>query len=124
MNHIAQQQYYRKYVTKKWLELNGFKFSYALSDEEEDVYLHRFPVWLSYGIATLEGEVMISLRAHSQKDTNVDIKINVFSEGTRERFYPFYYVEYGNYEYILQGINTAVNKKIKQLNIQKRRLKK
>ncbi len=46
------------------------------------------------------------------------INVNVYDYGTNDKYAPFYYCEYGNYDKMLQEICKRINKKLKDLNIE------
>lgn len=114
MDRLADGKYVKRNVDKNWLIKNNFKYSSILSDENEDIYTYRFPVYKNGGFTILECEIAVCLNTG---DTNID----VFEYGTRDRYAPFYYVEYGNYDSMLKSINDCINPELKKLGINKKK---
>ena len=52
-----------------------------------------------------------------------DVLINVYEYSTTNKYAPFYYQEYGNYDKMLECIWTKINKVIKKLGIKEEGLK-
>lgn len=102
----------KKDVIKEWLKSNGFCYNRIFSDEENESYSIRFPVYKYVNATTLECELIITL---GKDEVNVD----VYSYETREIYEPFYYYEYGNYEKLLKVIWKNIDDKLRQLGITK-----
>lgn len=43
--------------------------------------------------------------------------INVYDNNTRNIFAPFYHIKYGNYDTLINKINTNIKKELKKLGI-------
>lgn len=102
--------YKKENITKKWLLSHDFYYNRILSDESQKIeaYSYRFPVYKYNIYTTLECEFTVILG-------EPNIRIDVFDYGTRDRYAPFYYCEYGNYDKILNIIMNNIKKKAKQL---------
>ena len=87
----------------------GFRYSTLLSTEEEKIYIYRFPVYKYKNKTVLECELTVGF------DTN-NIIINVYNSH-HEIYTPFYNVEYGNFESILDIVNKNINKEFKKLGV-------
>ena len=108
---MGEQVVYKKEnITKKWLLAHDFVYNRILSDESEklEAYSYRLPVYRYNMYTTLECEFTIILGESN-------IRVDVFDYGTRDRYAPFYYCEYGNYDKILNIIMNNIKKKAKQL---------
>lgn len=80
------------------------------SDNAEEVYTYRFPVYKYNRFTVLECELRVIL------GENV-ININVYDCNTHDKYAPFYYCEYGNYDKMLNEINTKIGNILKRLKI-------
>ena len=111
MDELIKHTYIKPNMTEKWLLSNNFRNNRLLSDEESDVYTYRFPVYKYKKFTTLEGELCVVLGEY-------EVKINVYEHGTTsDKYAPFYYCKYGNYDSILKIIWKNINKQLKILNI-------
>lgn len=107
MVYLANNKYKKTGVTKSWLDINNFRYG---TIDGEDVYRYIFPVY-KYGTAPiLDCELTLFM-------SDGEVKVNVYDHGTKSRYAPFYYVEYGNYEKVINKINRTINKKLKELGI-------
>lgn len=88
----------------------GFRFSRSLSDDENDVYTYRFPVFKYKKMIVLECELRVTLGEDK-------ININVYDYNTNDKYAPFYYCEYGNYDEMLKIINDKIEYTLKKLAI-------
>ena len=88
----------------------GFRYSTLLSTDEEKIYIYRFPVYKYKNKTVLECELTVGF------DTN-NIIINVYNSH-HEIYTPFYNVEYGNFEPILDIVNKNINKEFKKLGVE------
>lgn len=89
----------------------GFKY-----DNNEDEYIYKFPI--------LRYEKMIVLRGKikAYTDTNkvqIDVVDNNFTP-----YAPFYNIEYGNYDVVLNKVNKAILNEFSKLKITKKNEKK
>lgn len=104
-------KYIKSDVTKTWLIQNGFRYNKNLSTEESNVYTYRFPVYKYEKITTvLECELTLFIEDGT-------IAINVYDYGTNDKYAPFYYCEYGNYDKMLKIINEKISRELKKLGI-------
>lgn len=114
MNNISGKKYIKKNISKEWLCANKFKYNRLLSDKENDIYSYRFPVYKYGDFVTLECELSVF-------STTGEVRINVFDYNTRSRYAPFYHVEYGIYNEILDKINERILKQLKKFDINQER---
>lgn len=100
-------------MTKQWLLANGFHYNRLFSNEEDEVYTYRFPVYKYNSFTILECE----LRVISGED---NILVDVYDYNTINKYAPFYYQEYGNYTMMLEEIWNKIDKKTEKLKIEKK----
>ena len=113
MDKITAVTYKKTDVTKQWLLSHGFRYNRQLSDNDSEVYTYRFPVYKYEKFTTLECELGIILGED-------EVRINVYDYGTSDRYAPFYYCEYGNYDAILRVIWRNIDKQLRNLDINRR----
>lgn len=113
MDKITAVTYKKTDVTKQWLLSQGFRFNRQLSNNDSEVYTYRFPVYKYEKFTTLECELGIILGED-------EVRINVYDYGTSDRYAPFYYCEYGNYDAILGIICRNIEKQLRCLGINKK----
>lgn len=116
MIQVDNKKYVKQNISKEWLIANGFHYNKTLSNEDGEVYTYRFPVYKYEGFIVLECELMAKL-------DKGDVLINVYEYSTTNKYAPFYYQEYGNYDKMLECIWTKINKVIKKLGIKEEDLK-
>ena len=116
MIQVDNKKYVKQNISKEWLIANGFHYNKTLSNEDGEVYTYRFPVYKYEGFIVLECELMAKL-------DEGDVLINVYEYSTTNKYAPFYYQEYGNYDKMLECIWTKINKVIKKLGIKEEGLK-
>ena len=116
MIQVDNKKYVKQNISKEWLIVNGFHYNKTLSNEDGEVYTYRFPVYKYEGFIVLECELMAKL-------DEGDVLINVYEYSTTNKYAPFYYQEYGNYDKMLECIWTKINKVIKKLGIKEEGLK-
>lgn len=112
MGNITQTKYRKKNITKEWLLSNGFRYNRLFSGDESDVYTYRFSVYRYNKFVTLECELQVALGEEI-------ISINVYDYNTNDKYAPFYYCEYGNYDNILQEINGKIESVLKKMKIKR-----
>lgn len=95
-------------LTKEQLLSKGFRFSRSLSDDENDVYTYRFPVFKYKKMIVLECELRVTLGEEK-------ININVYDYNTNNKYAPFYHCEYGSYNEMLKIINEKIENCIKTM---------
>lgn len=105
-----QNKYYKQNISKEWLVTNGFRYNKNLSDEETSVYTYRFPVFKYEKMIVLECELNIALE-------DGEVKLNVYDYGTNDKYAPFYYCEYGDYNQMLKVINDKIKYMLGKLEI-------
>lgn len=113
MDKLADHTYIKPNATKQWLLSHGFRYNRQLSDNESEVYTYRFPVYKHEKFTALECELGIILGED-------EVRINVYDYGTSDRYAPFYYCEYGNYDVILRIIWRNIEKQLRNLEIDKK----
>lgn len=112
LNVRTSTTYIKKNIDKKWLLENGFRFNRLFSDEETELYTYRFPVWKYNKFTVLECELRVILGEEK-------IDVNVYDYNTNDKYAPFYYCEYGNYDKILKEIDRKIETVLKRLSIKK-----
>lgn len=110
MNSLSENAYIKENVTKEWLQSNGFRRNRIFSNNEMDIYTYRFPVYKYGDACTLECELSIVLQSGR-------VNIDVYDYCTRNKYAPFYCVEYGNYSNMIKHINEKIQNELKQLKI-------
>ncbi len=101
-------------MTKEWLLSNGFYYNRLFSDDETEVYTYRFPVYKYNKFTVLECELKVILG-------NDVINVNVYDYNTHDKYAPFYYYEYGNYDKILKEISEKIENALNKLKVKKYR---
>lgn len=113
MELITESLFKKSNMTEKWLLSNDFRYSSMFSDNEAKVYTYRFPVYKYAGYNILECELRVTLG----EDVVV---VNVYDNGTINRYAPFYYHEYGKYDdEVIKNITKIILNKLKKLGITK-----
>lgn len=113
ITNISNTSFIKNNISKQWLLANGFHYNRIFSNEEDEVYTYRFPVYKYNGFTILECELRVVLG-----DNN--ILVDVYDYNTINRYAPFYYQEYGNYTIMLKDIWNRINKKISKLQIERK----
>lgn len=108
-----QEKYYKKNISKEWLSINGFRYCKKLSDEKTNIYTYRFPVFKYEKMIVLECELDICIE-------DGEVKLNVYDYGTNDKYAPFYYCEYGNYDKMLKIIWDKIDYTINKLQIERK----
>lgn len=111
MNNVIKT---KQPITKQWLLSNNFHYNKYFSDEDGDVYTYRFPVFKYGRYTTLECELRVVVNEN-------EINIDVYDYNTRDKYAPFYYCEYGNFDRIMKIINTNIKKELKRLGTKERK---
>lgn len=112
MGRINNDKYTIPNLSKNFLERNGFKFAPNISNAEDGVfYRYSFPVMKYMDFVTLYAEITVNL--------TYNIAIIDVIDTNRSRYAPYYYYEYGNYDQILQSIDSRIDKYIKKLGMVK-----
>ena len=114
-NKLSDRKFLKKNITKQWIISNKFHYNRLFSSEDEEVYTYRFPVYKYENFTILECELRITLGED-------DIIIVVYDYGTINKYAPFYYTEYGNYDLMLKEIWMKIDKVIRTLGIKERRV--
>lgn len=103
-------------MTKKWLLSNEFHYNRLFSDDKTEVYTYRFPVYKYNKFTVLECELKVMFGDDI-------INVNVYDYGTNDKYAPFYYCEYGNYDKMLKEISGKIDYVLKKLKVEKDRKK-
>lgn len=114
-NKLSDRRFLKKNITKQWIISNKFHYNRLFSSEDEEVYTYRFPVYKYEKFTILECELRVALGEG-------DIIIDVYDYGTINKYAPFYYTEYGNYDLILKEIWLQIDRIIRRLGIEERRV--
>lgn len=109
-NVVVNTTYKLPNTSKQWLLSHNFHYNRLFSDEETEVYTYRFPVYKYEKFTVLECELSAILG-------NDNTTINVYDYGTNDRYAPFYYSEYGDYNKMLETIWANINKLLIELGI-------
>lgn len=104
-----------RHLTKQWFLANNFRYNKSFSDKDTEVYTYRFPVFRYSIYITLECE----LRAIVGENK---IQIDVYDCNTRDKYAPFYYCEYGDFDRILKTIEARIRKELNKLGISARHI--
>ncbi len=113
MEYITNATHKLPELSEKWLISHDFTYNRLYCNEEIEVYTYRFPVY-KYGIFTiLDAELKIITGENG-------IQINVYDHNTINRYVPFYYCEYGNYDKVLKIINNNIMKQLVKLGIKEK----
>lgn len=112
MCSMAKTRYKKKNITKDWLLSSNFRYNRLLSNNEEEVYTYRFPVYKYNKFVTLECELQVIFGED-------EIKVNLYDYGTNNKYAAFYYSEYGNYSKFMKGIYDKINQKLNNLGIER-----
>lgn len=105
----------KNYRMKNWsiknIERKGFVYSREFSNSDETYYVYSFPVYRWENFIVLRCEIRICIQTK-------EIWIDVYDSGiVRTRYAPFYYIEYGDYDPILEVINNKINEQLEKLEI-------
>ena len=114
-NKISDRRFLKKNMTKQWILSNGFHYNRIFSNEEYEVYTYRFPVLKYERFVVLECELRVMLGEDN-------VIIDVYDYNTINRYAPFYYQEYGNYNKMLEEIWDKINKVTNKLGIKEKRI--
>lgn len=109
---MGQVIYKMNNYSKEFLQKHKFKYSSHLSEYVDEIYTYKFPLIYSIKIPVIECEISVST------ETGV-VNVNVYKAGTREVYPAYYNKEYGNYKNIIRVIDTKINRKLKELGIEK-----
>lgn len=109
---MEQSIYKMKNYSKEFLQKHKFKYSSHLSEYVDEIFTYKFPLIYSIKIPVIECEISVS--------TVTGIaNLNIYKAGTKELYPPYYNKEYGNYKIIMRLIDTKINRKLKELGIEK-----
>ncbi len=114
MEQLITKKYKMLYPSESKLIKCGFR---KVRNTDDDVWRYTFPVYkYNHKITTIEGTITIVLPSGK-------VSLDVYSSnGTA--YTPFYHNEYGNYEPIMNIINSNILRELNRLNIKEKRRKK
>lgn len=111
MNDILKSEYIKTNQSKQWLIQNDFKHSKLLSNDKLNIYTYRFVVHKYKNIPVLTCELSMDINTGK-------VGINVYDENW-SMYHPFYNIECGNYDPLIDSINKKIVKKLNSLGIKK-----
>jgi hypothetical protein len=97
-------------VNVKTYNFSKKDFRYT-NDGYDAFYVRRFPIIKHNRTITVEGVITISTDNGLGRIDVYDMNRNIYA--------PFYHVDYGNYNHILETINTQITNELKRLGIKK-----
>jgi len=105
-------EYYIKKHSKKHLEELGFSKSFLFSNDDEEYYWYRFPVYKYTEFIIFECEVLCNVRTG-------EIFIDVFDYKTRNKYASWYYpgLGFSASNKVIDIINKKNDKKCKEFGI-------
>lgn len=106
-------EYFKSAVTRDWLYNNGFKFDKYRSDYEMSVYSKRIPVYKYNLTIILEAEIAIE---ETGKTT-----VDVYDNGTHNPYPPFYNIEYGREDKVLETVTKKIETELRRLKITRKK---
>ena len=109
MEQLINKKYKMPYPSESKLIKYGFK---KIKNTEDSVWKYTFPVYKHNKITTIEGIITVILPTGK-------VLIDVYSNG--DIYTPFYNNEYGNYEPIMNVINSNILKELNKFNIKEKR---
>lgn len=107
---MGQLKYKSNTTSQEWLRNNGFFYSKGFSEDDDIVYVHKFPVYRWGLIATLEGE----MRLHIQTGM-VTVDVYDVAGLTRGVYAPFYYQADGIHDGFVKQIVENIEKECRRL---------
>ena len=119
MRDLFNYIYTKEDVTKSWLLKNGFRQQKLTYNEECDLYEYRFPVCKYKGVTTLECLLIFFV----QSSGTGEVVINVIDCNTATKYAPFYGIGCGNYNTLLEKIDSKIMKELNKLKIKRRKKK-
>ena len=113
MEQLITKKYKMLYPSESKLIKFGFR---KVKNIDDDVWKYTFPVYkYNRKITTIEGAITVIL-------PNGKVSLDVYSNGST--YAPFYNNEFGNYEPIMNIINSNILRELNKLNIKEKRKKK
>ena len=96
--------------TEETIEELGFRYSRVRSDDENPVYLYRFPVYRHLDTILLECWMTFYFNTGELKIDVMDVY-----NGMHGKYCTWYHYEYGDYTPILDIIDNKIKKELKRL---------
>lgn len=113
MEQLINKKYKMLYPSESKLLKFGFK---KVKNLDDDIWKYSFPVYKhNHKITTIEGIITVILPTGK-------VLLDVYSNGNI--YTPFYNNEFGNYEPIMNIINSNILKELTKFNIKEKRKKK
>ena len=110
MEQLINKKYKMPYPSESKLTKYGFK---KIKNTEDSIWKHTFPVYkYNNKITTIEGTITVILPTGK-------VLIDVYSNGNI--YTPFYNNEYGNYEPIMNIINSNILKELSKFRIKEKK---
>lgn len=109
---MGQLKYKATVYDRDWLNDNGFRYSRGFSEEDDQVYVHRFAAYRWGLVATLEAE----MRLHT-KDGLVTVDVYDLAGLTRGIYAPFYYRADTVHDGFVKEIIKSIEKECRRLKL-------
>lgn len=113
-NKIAYTRFSAPYMSRSWLDKNGFKYnSYLTCGDNEPIYTLRFPV-MNYGVyITVEAEIVANMKTN-------ELWINCYDKGTRSIYGHWYFTDRDHFEPVVEQINKVIYERIRKLKLKEK----
>ena len=111
MEQLIHKKYKMLYPSESKLIKYGFK---KIKNTEDSMWKHTFPVYKYNKITTIEGTITVILPSGK-------VLIDIYSNG--DIYTPFYNLEYGNYEPIMNIINGNIVNELNKFHIKEKKNK-
>lgn len=111
MEQLINNTYKLKNPDKNKLQSLGFRYSVKYSTSDCAIYYYRFPVHKYKTYTTLECEIYVNT-------SSGDVEINVYDENNNI-YPPFYNIECGNYEPLMESVNHKIVSELKRIGVSK-----
>lgn len=113
MERLINKKYKMLYPSESKLVKFGFRKSKNI---DGDLWRYSFPVYkYNHKITTIEGIITVEMPSGK-------VTLDVYSNGSA--YTPFYHNEYGNYEPIMNIINSNILRELNKLNIKEKKKRK
>ena len=109
MEQLINKKYKMSYPSESKLIKFGFR---KVKNSDDDIWKYTFPVYKHNKITTIEAVISVILPSGR-------VLIDVYSNGNI--YTPFYNNEFGNYEPIMNIINSNIIKELNKLHIKEKK---
>ena len=109
---MGQIIYKIKDYSKDFLQRHKFKYSSYLSEYGDEIYTYKFPVLYHIKTPVIECEIAVST------STGI-VNVNAYKAGTKDLYPAYYNRKYGSHRNIMRLIDAKINRKLKDLGIEK-----